>query len=154
MTCTEFTECTLENTFLTPKEIIEIYQDISSKGRMSCSYSRHKRANIEQRKIVLNDLKLRSNSCQISGYNILAFTVNKPAIRFHGFGIYGRTQSALGQQNPENIIIKLIDENGTVLLQNIVAISYDGTNKIYDLYFKDTILLRVNLIKFTFKGKF
>lgn len=142
MELNDFALCTLNNSILTPSEVLQIIQFIGSNGETECKFSAKKRNLLLQTlRIDWKDEASLKGNCYFTHYKIFTISVNKP-IHFHGFGMVGRTEKSL--EKPDLWIIQL-KQSDTVLLESLVEINYDGTDKTYDLLFDNSICLKPNI---------
>lgn len=149
MSSKEFTSCTVGNSILIQTEIVEIFQSICSGGQIKCMFSDIKRDSTTLNKIKIFEFS-RANVLKSIAFNelwgqeIFRFTVNNP-IRFHGIGLHGGAHPSESQLHPDSFIIQLTDKNNKILLKSDVKIYFDGTDKIYDVFFEFSKFLKSNI---------
>lgn len=134
MNIKEFSECADNNSILTLKEINQVYRFIGTDGKSDCPFSSVKRKYCFKK--ICNFSNTPTTKIFHYGFSpcFFHFSVEK-RVKFHGFGFYGRSKMSTGFENPEVLFYQLEHDNGKTLLNGSSTVTYDGTDKIYNIVF-------------------
>lgn len=139
MTLAEFSECSRDCTPLTGDEIIDILQKLT-KTSSPCQVKLSKRIGQHKMGQFIRFVDGPSTN-QVLEYpqcmNILSISVTRK-IYLLGCGIYGRQQTSSGTR----VSIQLNDEDESILAGNSEEISFDGTDRVYEILFKYPVRLK------------
>lgn len=133
MNIKEFSECSDNNSILTQKEINQVYRFIGTDGKSDCPFSSDKRNSLRKICYFSNTPKTKLFQYGFSPC-FFHFSVEK-RVKFHGFGIYGRSKISNGFDSPELVFYRLAHQNGKNVLTGSSTVTYDGTDKIYNIVF-------------------
>lgn len=133
MNIKEFSECSDSNSILTQQEINQVYRFIGTDGKSECTFLSKKRNSCKK----ICHFSKKPKTKLLVGFTpcYFHFSVDK-AVKFYGFGIYGRTNLSIEFKNSEVLSYRLANENVKNLLTGSAEVSYDGTDEIYNLMFE------------------
>lgn len=146
MTHTEFDECTDDdNSLLSKDEMLEIFKCITAKGKRQCSFPFKRRNSYVVPKMCKRITETLTNTCCVGTHNLVQFSTNKD-ILMCGFGLFGRAPYDNDQEldisfKDEEVTCTIEDDGGNIIASKSVNIVHDGTDKIYEVFFKEEILL-------------
>lgn len=143
MTPGEIIKCSHGITFLTSNEVVKILQFIESPMTSDGVYSKTKRLgqNPLHRSLRFLNGPSKTNGCTLGGKLDINISVSKP-IYLCGYGIFGGKPEALAKYSNAIVQTKLSDHKGKLLSENSEKITFDGTERIYDIFFKEPVLLQ------------
>lgn len=131
MNIKEFSECSDNNSILTQQEINQVYRFIGTGGKSDCPFLSVKR---NSRKFCYFSKNPKTRFFQYGYWCNFHFSVEK-RVKFYGFGIYGRSKMSIEFHNPEHLFYRLIKDNGEEVLNGSSIVSYDGTDRVYNMVF-------------------
>lgn len=145
MSVAEFGKCPGENTILTKSEIADIFTNLTSPASSNPEFFNQRLIHRNLAELPLQKC-LRFDDCPITtigslgGYTEFNFSVDKN-VYLCGYGILGRIPSALVKYKTATVDIRLSDDFGNVLSEKSEKITFDGTDKVFDVLFKSPVLI-------------
>lgn len=143
MTPTEVVKCShIDNTFLTSNELAEILQFIKSPVTNFGFYSKIKRFGQLplHKSLRFIDGPVKTSGCSLGVKLDINISVNR-VIYLCGYGIFGGKPESLESYSNAIIQTKLSDHEGNVLSEKSEKVTFDGTERIYDIFFKEPVLI-------------
>lgn len=86
------------------------------------------------------DGPVKTSGCSLGGKLDINISVNR-VIYLCGYGIFGGKPESLESYSNAIIQTKLSDHEGNVLSEKSEKVTFDGTERIYDIFFKEPVLI-------------
>lgn len=140
MSLSEFSTCSDINTPLTDKEIVKILKSLANPFRFPELYLKNRIGKLALTKFVRFIDGPCTQKMGLGGYLDCNISTDKN-IYLCGVGIFGRTHGAIEKYAKAEIKIKIKREDGSLLEEYSEDITFDGTERIFEIYFPTPIFL-------------
>lgn len=140
MSLTEFSTCSDVNTPLTDKEMVKILKSLANPLHFPELNLKNRIGQLELTKFSRFINGPSTHKMGLGGYLDCNISTDKN-IYLCGIGLFGRSREALQKYSKAKIDIKINKEDGSLLKEYSEDITFDGTERIVEIYFPTPIFL-------------